>query len=64
MAEHDNGYKLLFSHADMVADLIRGFVHEDWVRNLDFSTLEKVAGSLDRAAKGGRPRRDSRGCTN
>ncbi len=26
--------------------------------------LEKVAGSLDRAAKGGRPRRDSRDCTN
>lgn len=25
--------------------------------------LEKVAASLDRAAKGGRPRRDSRGCT-
>jgi len=45
VAEHDNGYKLLFSHADMVADLIRGFVHEDWVRDLDFSTLEKVAGS-------------------
>ena len=26
---HDNGYKLLFSHAEMVADLLRGFVHED-----------------------------------
>ena len=25
--------------------------------------LEKVAASLDRAAKGGRTRRDSRGCT-
>lgn len=42
MAEHDNGYKLLFSHAEMVADLLRGFIHEDWVRELDFSTLEKV----------------------
>lgn len=42
MAEHDNGYKLLFSHAEMVADLLRGFIREDWVRELDFSTLEKV----------------------
>ncbi|HEV7508780.1 MAG TPA: Rpn family recombination-promoting nuclease/putative transposase [Thermoanaerobaculia bacterium] len=42
MAEHDNGYKLLFSHAPMVADLIRGFVHEEWVAGLDFSSLEKV----------------------
>jgi predicted transposase/invertase (TIGR01784 family) len=45
VAEHDNGYKLLFSHSAMVADLIRGFVHEDWVEALDFSTLEKEAGS-------------------
>ena len=43
MAEHDNGYKRLFSHPEMVADLLRGFVREDWVRNLDFSTLEKVS---------------------
>ena len=45
MAEHDGGYKLLFSHPEMVADLLRGFVREDWVRDLDFSTLEKVPGS-------------------
>jgi len=43
--DHDNGYKALFSHPAMVADLIRGFVHEDWVRDLDFSTLEKVDGN-------------------
>ena len=42
MAEHDAGYKSLFSHPEMVEDLIRGFVHEDWVRDLDFSTLERV----------------------
>lgn len=29
----------------MVADLIRGFVREDWVRQLDFESLEKVSGS-------------------
>jgi len=26
----------------MVADLLRGFVHEDWVKDLDFVTLERV----------------------
>ncbi len=42
MAEHDNGYKLLFSYPGMVEDLLRGFVREDWVRELDFKSLEKV----------------------
>ncbi|WP_018869230.1 Rpn family recombination-promoting nuclease/putative transposase [Thioalkalivibrio sp. ALgr3] len=42
---HDNSYKLLFSHPEMVRDLLTGFVREDWVRELDFSTLEKVNGS-------------------
>jgi Putative transposase, YhgA-like len=45
VAEHDSGYKSLFSHPEMVEDLIRGFVHEDWVRDLDFSTLKKVPGN-------------------
>jgi hypothetical protein len=44
VAEHDNGYKRLFSHPEMVEDLIRGFVREDWVKELDFSTLERVPG--------------------
>jgi predicted transposase/invertase (TIGR01784 family) len=42
VADHDNSYKLLFSHSEMVADLLRGFIREDWVRKLDFSSLEKV----------------------
>lgn len=42
---HDNSYKLLFSHPEMVADLLRGFVHADWVNELDFDSLEKVSGS-------------------
>jgi hypothetical protein len=46
MADHDNGYKLLFSHPAMVEDLLRGFVHEDWVAELDFATLEKVSGTF------------------
>ena len=45
MPDHDHSYKLLFSHAEMVRDLIRGFIHEEWVDQLDFSTLEKVNGS-------------------
>jgi len=45
MVEHDSGYKSLFSHPEMVEDLLRGFVREDWVRDLDFSTLEKVPGN-------------------
>lgn len=46
MADHDGGYKLLFSHARMVEDLIRGFVREDWVAELDFSSLEKLPTSF------------------
>lgn len=42
--DHDHPYKLLFSHREMVEDLLRGFVHEDWVAQLDFSTLEKCNG--------------------
>ena len=45
MAFHDPSYKLLFSHREMVTDLIRGFVHEDWVAELDFNTLERVSAS-------------------
>ena len=42
---HDSSYKLLFSHPEMVRDLLQGFVHEEWVAQCDFSTLEKVSGS-------------------
>ena len=45
MSQHDNSYKLLFSHPEMVRDLIAGFVHEPWVAELDFSTLEVASGS-------------------
>lgn len=40
--DHDHSYKLLFSHPDMVADLLRGFVREDWVKGLDYASLERV----------------------
>ena len=45
MPSHDSSYKYLFSHARMVEDILRGFVREEWVEQLDFSTLEKVNGS-------------------
>jgi len=38
--EYDQSYKRLFSHPKMVEDLLKGFVHEDWVKELDFTTLE------------------------
>lgn len=40
--DHDHSYKLLFSHREMVADLLRGFVSEAWVHELDFDSLEKM----------------------
>lgn len=46
MAGHDPYYRLFFSHPRMVGDLLRGFVHEDWVSRLDFATLERVNGSF------------------
>ncbi len=45
MAEWDSGYKLLFSHPELVADLLRGFVPEPWVAEVDFATLTPVKGS-------------------
>lgn len=43
---HDNSYKLLFSYPEIVTDLLRGFVKEKWVAQLDFSSLEKMSGSF------------------
>jgi hypothetical protein len=45
MGERDRGYRKLFSHPDMVRDLLTGFVKEDWVAELDLSTLERQNGS-------------------
>ena len=42
MGKHDASYRLLFSHPRMVEDLVRGFLGEEWVARLDFSTLERV----------------------
>ena len=44
MAHHDHSYKLLFSHPQMVRDLLEGFVCKDQLAGLDYSTLERVSG--------------------
>ena len=41
MPDHDHGYKRLFSHPEMIRDLLLGFVPADWIHQLDFTTLEK-----------------------
>lgn len=41
---HDTGYKLLFSDPLMVRDLVRGFIDDPWLQELDFDTLERVNG--------------------
>lgn len=43
MGDHDHAYKLLFSHAEMVRDLLEGLVKESWLREIDYDSLEKVA---------------------
>ena len=43
--DHDSGYKMLFSHPEMVRDLLIGFVQGEWLNNADFSTLTRVNGS-------------------
>lgn len=42
---HDASYKQIFSNPDMVASLLRDFVSEDFISELDFSTLEQCSGS-------------------
>ena len=45
MNTHDPSYKLLFSHPQMVRDLLLGFIDEPWVAELDLDSLEQVSGS-------------------
>lgn len=45
-ATHDPAYKQLFSHPEMVADPVRGDVHEDWVGQIDFATQERIPDSF------------------
>jgi hypothetical protein len=45
MSRDDACYKLMFSHPELVRDLVLGFVPDPWLESLDYSTLEKVPGS-------------------
>lgn len=40
--DHDSSYKYLFSHPEMVRDLVLGFIPDDWLHGLDYSTLEPL----------------------
>ena len=42
---HDTGYKLLFSHPEMVRDLLTGYLGGAWLQQADFNTLERVNAS-------------------
>ena len=44
--EHDSSYHLLFSDPHLVEDLLRHFVPESWVAQLDFSTMKRVNAKL------------------
>jgi hypothetical protein len=46
MPTHDPAYKQLFAHPEMVSDLLRGYVHEAWVGQIDFDTLERIPDSF------------------
>ena len=41
--KHDRAYRRFFSHPEMVEDLVRGFIREDWVKHLDFEHMEQAS---------------------
>lgn len=40
MQEHDKAYRNMFAFPEMVEGLMRDFVSEDWIAQIDFTTLE------------------------
>lgn len=40
--KHDRSYHRLFSEPELIEDLLRNFVDESWVNELDFSKLERI----------------------
>jgi len=42
---HDKTYKLLFSHPKIIKDLLTGFIEEDFVKDVDFDKIQKLATS-------------------
>ena len=45
MDDHDTSYRLLFSHPQVVRDLLLGFMPAGWAQALDIDTLERVSNS-------------------
>jgi predicted transposase YdaD len=45
LSKHDQSYRLIFSHREVVEELLQGFVHEEWVHKIDLDTLERHNGS-------------------
>ena len=39
---NDRQYKYVFSHPIFVEKLLKSFIHEDFIKDLDFSSLDKV----------------------
>ena len=46
MADHDKSYKHPFSRAEMVRDLLLGFVKEDWGRQYELKVFKLNAEAL------------------
>ena len=46
MGQHDLSYRLFFSHARMVQDLLREIVGEAWVERIDLASAERVNASF------------------
>lgn len=43
---HDRSQRLLFEHAQVVRDLLSGFVREPWVEEIDLGSLENLSAEL------------------
>jgi hypothetical protein len=39
---HDTRYKMLFSHPELVREVLESFVHEDFVRQLDWTRMTRI----------------------
>ena len=39
---HDSGYKKLFSNHEFLRQLLTGFVNEDWIKDIDYSTIVRL----------------------
>ena len=54
MGQQDISYKEFFSDPQNVADLLRGFVDKDFIKELDYSTLERANADFVRKESGER----------